>query len=130
MLQICNERVFFMLPSTLWSEYFVRDIFFYEEWAPKFIVHLLCATYNYKNGNLWNDTKSIDRLHKWRPKEYYFLFMLIRLTSLFGTYKIQKKCSFRTRLVGLISRKSKEYFLAAIYAIGLYRVMGLPLLVI
>ena len=98
-----------MLPTTLWSECFVRDIFFYEELAPKFIVHLLCATYN-KNGNLWNDTKSIDRLHKWRPKEYSFLFMLIRLTSLFGTDKIQKKCSFRMRLVGLISRKTKEFF--------------------
>ena len=36
--------------------------------------------------------------------------MLIRLTSLVSTDKIQKKCSFRTRLVGLISTKTKEYF--------------------
>ena len=52
----------------------------------------------------------IKRLHKWRPKKYSFLFMLIRLTSLVGTDKIQKKCSFRTRVVGLISTKTKEYF--------------------
>ena len=36
--------------------------------------------------------------------------MLIRLTSLVSTDKIQEKCSFRTRLVGLISTKTKEYF--------------------
>ena len=52
----------------------------------------------------------IDRLHKWRPKKYSFLFMLIRLTRLVGMDKVQKKCSFRTRLVGLISTKTKEYF--------------------
>ena len=39
--------------------------------------------------------------------------MLIKLTSLVGTNKIQKKCSFRTRLVGLISTKTKEYFFLA-----------------
>ena len=52
----------------------------------------------------------IDRMHKWRPKKYSFVFVLIRLTSLVGTDKIQKKCSFRTRLVVLISTKAKEYF--------------------
>ena len=36
--------------------------------------------------------------------------MLISLTSLVSTDKIQKKSSFRTRLVGLINIKSKEYF--------------------
>ena len=41
----------------------------------------------------------IDRMHKWRPKKYSFVFVLIRLTSLVRTEKIQKKCSFRTRLV-------------------------------
>ena len=45
--------------------------------------------------------------------------MLIRLTSLVGTDKIQKKYSLRTRLVDLISTKTKEYFFSAIYAIGL-----------
>ena len=43
-------------------------------------------------------------------KKYSFVFVLIRLTSLVGTDKIQKKCFFRTRLVGLISTKTKEYF--------------------
>jgi len=55
-------------------------------------------------------------------KKHYFVFMLIRLTTLVGTDKVQKKCSFRTRLVGLISTKKKEYFLAAIYAVGLLEV--------
>ena len=35
---------------------------------------------------------------------------VIRLTSLVDMDKIQKKYSFRTRLVGLISMKTKEYF--------------------
>ena len=48
---------------------------------------------------------------KWRPKKYSFVFVLIRLTSLVSTDKIQKKCSFRTRLVGLISTvKDKRIF--------------------
>jgi len=34
---------------------------------------------------------TIDRLHKWRPKKYSFLFMLIRLASLVGTDTIQNK---------------------------------------
>ena len=46
---------------------------------------------------------AIDRMHKWRPKKYYFVYVLIRLTSLVGMYKIQKKCGFRARLVSLIS---------------------------
>ena len=50
----------------------------------------------------------IDRMHKWRPKKYSFVFVLISLTS---TQKIQKKSCFRTRLVGLISTMPKEYFL-------------------
>jgi len=43
-------------------------------------------------------------------KKYSFFFMLIRLTSLVGTDKIQKKRSFVMRLVGLISTKTKECF--------------------
>ena len=64
----------------------------------------------------------IDWLHKWWPKKYSFLFMLIRLTSLVGMDKMQKKCSFRTRVVGLVSTKTKEYFFGChwFYAIGLY----------
>ena len=49
-------------------------------------------------------------MHKWQPKKYYFVFVLIRLTSLVSMDKIQKKCCFRTRPVGLISTKTKEYF--------------------
>ena len=43
-------------------------------------------------------------------KKYSFVFVLIRLTSLVIKDKVQKKCSFRTRLVGLISTKTKECF--------------------
>ena len=51
----------------------------------------------------------IDRMHKWRPKKYSFVYVLISLTSLVSTDKIQKKSSFRMRLVGLINTKTKEY---------------------
>ena len=50
----------------------------------------------------------IDRMHKWWPKKYSFVFVLISLTSLVSTDKIEKKSSFRMRLVGLISTKTKE----------------------
>ena len=43
-------------------------------------------------------------------KKYSFVFVLIRLTSHVSMDKIQKKCSFRMRLVGLISTKTREYF--------------------
>ena len=48
-------------------------------------------------------------MHKWRPKQFSFVYVLISLTSLVSTDKIQKKSSFRMRLVGLISTKTKEY---------------------
>ena len=47
--------------------------------------------------------------HKWLPKKYSFVFVLINLTSLVSTDQVQKKSSFRTELVGLISTKTKEY---------------------
>ena len=50
----------------------------------------------------------IDRMHKWRPKKYSFVYVLIRLTSLVGMYKIQKKCCLRARLASLISTLSQE----------------------
>ena len=42
--------------------------------------------------------------------KYSCVFVLISLINLVSTDKIQKKSSFRTRLVGLISPKTKEYF--------------------
>ena len=48
-------------------------------------------------------------MHKWRPKKYSFVFVLISLTSLVSTDEVQKKTSFRTRLVALINTKTKEY---------------------
>ena len=91
-----------------------------------------CRWWNFKEAVSWyaemptsgdlksGDFSSIDRMHKWGPNEYSFVVVLISLTSLVSTDKIQKKSTFRTRLVGLISTKTKEYFfLAAIYAFGL-----------
>ena len=40
-------------------------------------------------------TKLIDRMHKWQPKKYSFVFVLISLAILVSTDKIQKKNSFR-----------------------------------
>lgn len=51
----------------------------------------------------------IDRMHKWWPKKYSYVFVLISLTSLVSTDEVQKKTSFRTRLVALINTKTKEY---------------------
>ena len=48
-------------------------------------------------------------MHKWRPKKFSFVYVLISLISLVSTDKIQKKSSFTMRLVGLISAKTKEY---------------------
>ena len=50
-------------------------------------------------------------------KKIFLVFALISLTSLVSTDEVQKKSAFRTRLVGLISTKTKECFLAAIYAL-------------
>ena len=42
---------------------------------------------------------SIDRTHKWRPINYSFVFILIILTSLVSTNKIQKNFCSKVRLV-------------------------------
>ena len=55
--------------------------------------------------------KSIYRIHKWQLTNYSFVFMLIILTSLVCTNKIQKNFYFKVRLVRMISTKTKEQFL-------------------
>ena len=72
-------------------------------------------------GEHWH---TIDRMHKWQPKRYSFGFVLIRLTSLFSTDKIKKKSSFRTRLVGLISTKTREIFFGWPFMHSVYVVNG------
>ena len=54
--------------------------------------------------------KTIDRFHERRPKNYSFVYVLIRPTSL--VLKEQFCCILYvlTRLVGLISTKTIEYF--------------------
>ena len=65
------------------------------------------------------ETNIIDRMHKWRPKMYSFVYVLMRFTRL--TLKQPFFCilSMQTRLARLISTKQKNIFLAAIYAFGL-----------
>ena len=62
-----------------------------------------------KRAQAFKTRQRIDRILKMRPKECSFAFVLVIVTGLVCTDKIQKKCSFRTRLVGLISTKTKEY---------------------
>ena len=63
-------------------------------------------------------TRLIDRMPKWQPKKYSFVFVSIRPSSL-----VLEELFFRilSVLVRLISTKKKEYFLAAIYAFGLLK---------
>ena len=49
-------------------------------------------------------------MHKWRPKKYSFVFVLIRPTSLVLKEHFFCILSVLTRLVSLISTKTKEYF--------------------
>ena len=52
----------------------------------------------------------IDRFHKWRPINYSFVYVLIRPTSLILKEHFFCTLSVLTRLVGLISTKTKGYF--------------------
>ena len=58
--------------------------------------------------SLVNSVSTIDRIHKWRLINYSFVFMLIILTSLVSTNKIQKNFCFKVRLVRTISIKTEE----------------------
>ena len=58
--------------------------------------YVLCICYSMVTLEILH---SIDRMHKWRPKKYSFVYVLIRLTSLVCMYKIQKKCCLRATLV-------------------------------
>ena len=53
------------------------------------------STYNFKS--------TTDLSHKWWLINYSFIFMLINLTSLVSTCKIQKNVYSKMRLVGLIN---------------------------
>ena len=55
-------------------------------------------------------TLSIDKMHKWRPTKYSFVFVLIRPTSLVLKEHFFCILSVATKLVSLISTKTKEYF--------------------
>ena len=51
-----------------------------------------------------------DRMHEWLPTKYSFVFVLIRPTSLVLKEHFFCILSVLTRLVSLISTKTKEYF--------------------
>ena len=53
----------------------------------------------------------INHIHKWRLSNYSFVFMLIILTSLVSTDKIQKNYCAKVRLLRMIITKTKEKFL-------------------
>ena len=53
-------------------------------------------------------SSDIDRIHKWRLSNYSFVFMLIILTSLVNTRKIQKSFCSKVTLVRMINTKTKE----------------------
>ena len=76
---------------------------------PNSYVNAEHAWFDPKDAEYIRIFKTIDRMHKWRPKKYSFVFVLISLTSLVSTDEVQKKTSFRTRLVALINTKTKEY---------------------
>ena len=61
-------------------------------------------------GNLWINKKSvaIDRMQKWLPINYSFIFVLISLTSRVSMRNIQKNFHTKMRLVSLISIHIKE----------------------
>ena len=61
----------------------------------------------------------IDRMHKWRPEKYSFVVALIRLTNLVIKELFWCILCVLTRLFSLISTKTKECILGAIFAIGL-----------
>ena len=63
--------------------------------------------------------KVIDRIHKWRLTNCSFVFMLIILTSLVSTNKIQKNFCFKVRLVKMISKfMNTVYFVLYVVRIG------------
>ena len=63
---------------------------------------------------------SIDRLHKWRPKNYSFVFVLIKPTSLALKEHFFCILSVPTRLVSLIRINRKEYFFRAPFMQSVY----------
>ena len=52
-----------------------------------------------------------------KKNKYSIVFELVRLPSLICADNIQKECSFRTRLVSLISTKTKEFFFGRLLCI-------------
>ena len=76
----------------------------------------------------WLIDHLIDRMHKWRPKKYSFVYVRIRLTSLALKQHFFCILYMPTRLVSLISTSTKEYFFGRHLCIrsmcGIY--VGLP----
>ena len=68
-----------------------------------------------------NERITIDRMHKWRPKIYSFVYLLMRLTSLALKRHFCYILFMKTRLVRLISTQTKEYFFWPLFMHSVYR---------
>ena len=76
----------------------------------KCLVRLLGQNFENKKEKKTEEKKDIDGMHKWRPKKYSFVFVIIRPTSLVLKELLFCILSMLTRLVRLISTKTKEHF--------------------
>ena len=67
---------------------------------------------------LWKiSTYGIERLHKWQPKKYSIVFVLIRPTSLVRTDKMQRNIPLER---DWLARKQKNNLLVTINGISLF----------
>ena len=69
---------------------------------------LLLGVMHFTKIQLSDVTFIIDRLQKWLPINYSFIFVLISLTSLVGMRKIKKNFHTKMRLISAISIWIKE----------------------
>ena len=77
-------------------------------------------------GNEADILCDIDRMHKWWPKKYSLVYVLIRLTSLALKQHFFCILYMHTRLVSLISIYTKEYFFGRHLCIRSYDQCGSP----
>ena len=69
----------------------------------------------------WELYFSIERIHKWRPGNYSFVFVLMFLTRLTLKQKSFRILFLRTRLVRLISIKARMVYLGTAITKGKHR---------
>ena len=72
-------------------------------------------------SNRFSTCLDFNCIHNWRLCNYSFVFVLIILTSLVSTDKIQSYLSFKVRMINI--KKKRNNFLDAIYEYSLYKPM-------